>query len=92
MKRIEHLIDGFFGVLLDRDTRAEGARTSPGLKQDCHHVAPARALVNSIVNLAHHRNIENVERRSRELDSPDALFNIEFDTLVLASHKKIRDR
>src|SRR6188474_961292 len=82
VKRVEHLIDRVWQVLFNGYTCAKRPRALlccknnrddlPLLGQGCERAA----------NLAHQRNVENVQRRSRERNSSDAIVNIELYVLV----------
>ena len=78
----QHPVDGLRLVLLDRDARAEGARAFPRVEDDGHHVAHAHAGGQRAVNLAHHRDREDVQRRVREGDARHAVFDAEAYVLV----------
>src|SRR3954454_23031387 len=85
MKRVEHLENGFLDVLLDRDARAERATALLCVKHDRHEL-PLRALPERTRNFAHHRDVENVQRRPRERDPRDAIFDSEIYMLVRSRH------
>src|SRR5437016_3319445 len=86
MKRVQHLEDGFRHVLFDRHPRTESSRILGSVEYYRHHLAPRNALIQSLANLAHHGDIENIERRPRERDPRYALVNLEFDILEFFVH------
>ena len=81
MKRIQHLKDGFRYVLFNGDAGAECSRAFGGIEDNCRQVSLQSALIQSCRDLAHHRDVENVQRRPRERNARHAIFDSEFDVL-----------
>ena len=81
VKRVEHLDHRFRHVLFDGDTGAEGARAFSGFEYDRNEIILVGAIIQRVANLAHHGNVEDVERRPREGDSGDLISNLESDIL-----------
>ena len=86
MEGFEHLVDRLRLMLLDRDPGAEGARAFRRLEDDGHHVARAHAVGERALDLAHHRDGEDVQRRSVERDAPDAILDAELYVLIKVRH------
>src|SRR5437763_4466929 len=82
----EHLVDRLRLMLLNRDPCAEGARAVRRVESDGHHVARAHAFGERAFDLAHHRDGEDVQRRSGERDAPDALLDAEPYVLIKVRH------
>src|SRR3982751_3060352 len=81
MKGIEHLKDGAGHMLFDCDAGAKRLSPRRGLEKDRRQISPVRTVVQRRANLTHHRDIKNVQRRTREGNSRHAIFNLEFDVL-----------
>src|SRR5436309_15369110 len=76
-------------MLFHRDSRAESSRIRRGIEHDRDHLAPRNTLVQSLANLAHHCDVEDVERRPRESNPRDALVNVESDALIFLRHSEL---
>ena len=77
-------------MLFHRDSRAERSRILGSVEHYRHHLAPRNALVQSLANLAHHGDIENIERRPRERDPSHAIGDVESDALIFLRHISVR--
>src|SRR2546427_9536246 len=73
-------------MLFHRDSRAESSRIRRGIEHDRDHVAPRNTLVQSLANLVHHGDIENIERRPRESNPRHAIGDVESDALIFPRH------
>src|SRR6266704_2801797 len=91
MKGVQHLIDSFRRVLFDGYAGAESTAIRRRIENDRRDVALRRAFIHRSQNLAHHRDIENVERRPREGNSRDTIFYGEVDTLELSCSDHVSD-
>jgi len=83
MKRVEHLEDRVLHVIFDCDARTEGATILVSIKNDRHQLA-LRTLAERLSDLVHHLDVENIQRRTRERDSPNAILETKVDVLVSA--------
>src|SRR5437764_15171095 len=86
MERVQHLENSFGHVLFDGDAGAERASVFGGIKNNCCQVALLTTFVQRVDNLAHHGNVQHIQRRPRERDARNAIFNIELNILELARH------
>src|SRR6266513_5726699 len=86
MERVQHLADSLRHMLFDRHPRTESSRILGSVEYYRHHLAPRNALVQSLANLAHHGDIENIERRPRERDPRHAVGDVESDALIFLRH------
>src|SRR5882724_4522305 len=68
-------------MLFNGDAGAERSRSFRGIKDNCREIAMLPALTQRAIDLSHHRNIENVERRPCESNARDAILNLESDIL-----------
>src|SRR5437588_622588 len=89
MKRVQHLKDCFRHMLFDRHPRTESSRIRRGIEHDRDHLAPRNTLVQSLANLVHHGDIENIERRPRERDPRHAIGDGESDALISLRHSSV---
>jgi hypothetical protein len=85
VERVEHLKDGFLNVILNGNTGAECTTVFVSIKNDCDQLTLI-ALSERLRNLAHHFDVEDVQRRTSESDSPDAIFYTATDVLVRGCH------
>jgi hypothetical protein len=85
VERVQHLKDRFLDVILDGDTGAEGATVLVGVKNDRDELALI-ALTERLRDLAHHLDVEDVQRRTREGNPCDAIVNLQADVLVCGCH------
>src|ERR1700752_3268928 len=81
MKAVEHLKDRRRDMLFNRHACAEGPRSLRGVKNNRRQIAPRRALIQRRVDLAHHRDVENVQRWTAERNARDAILDLKFDVL-----------
>src|SRR5437868_1679015 len=81
VKRVEHLENRVLDVLLDCDSRAKRATTLVRIKHDGDQVSP-RTLAQRARDLAHHLDVEDIQRRPSKRNSPDAIFKTEADVLI----------
>jgi hypothetical protein len=72
VERVEHLKDRFLNVLFNGDSGAERATVLVGVKNDRDELA-LRTLTQRLRDLAHHLDVEDVQRRPRERDARDAI-------------------
>jgi hypothetical protein len=86
MKRVEHLKDSFGYVLFHRHPGAKGPRFRRCVENDRRQISLGQALVQGVANLAHHRDVEDIERWPREGDPRDPVVNPEFDVLKFFGH------
>jgi len=86
MKRIEHLKDSFGRVLFHGNAGAKGPSVRRGVEDHRSEIPQWQALVQCLANLAHHRNVKDVERRPRESDSRDAIVDSKVDVLEFFRH------
>jgi hypothetical protein len=70
-------------VIFDRDSGTKRATILVGIKHDRHQLA-LRTFAQRLPDLAHHLDIENIQRRPRERDSPNAILETKVDILVSA--------
>jgi hypothetical protein len=68
-------------VLFNRDAGAEGATIVSGFKNDGREIAPVHAFIQGVADFAHHRDVEDIERRTREGDMRNAVFNLKSNVL-----------
>ena len=87
MESFEHLKDRCGHVLFNRHPGAEGFCSLRRHKHDGRQISSARALVQRRANLAHHGDIQDVQRRPREGNPRDAILNCEFDILEFVVHR-----
>src|SRR5437667_11634988 len=90
MERVEHLKNSFRHMLFHRYSRAESSRIPYGIEHDRDHVAPRNTLVQSLANLVHHGDIENIERGPSERDPRHAIDDDESDALIFLRHISVR--
>jgi hypothetical protein len=86
MKRIEHLINGSFGMLFNCHSGTESATLFVAVKYYGHQPSLVTTLRKSFANLAHHRNVENIQRGTGKGDARDAIVNRESNMFVIVSH------
>ena len=86
VERIEHLRNRFFHVLFRRDARAKRATAGVGVKYNRRQLTLLRTLIERVVDLAHHRDVKDIQRRAAERDPRDAIVDLELDVLEFLSH------
>jgi hypothetical protein len=86
MKRVEHLKDRFGRVLFDGYAGAKGPSVRCCVEDNRREISEWEALIQCFANLAHHRNVKDVERRARESDSRDPLVDPKPDVLKFFRH------
>ena len=73
-------------MFLNRHTRTKGACPGRGSEHYCRQIAMGDAIVEGLTNLAHHRNVEDVQGRTIESNTGHAIIDAEFDVLVSVCH------
>src|SRR5260370_28537498 len=86
MKRVEDLKARFRHVLFHSHAGAECARVRRGVKNNRAQTRRLRAIVQGVANLAHHRNVEDIERRPHEGNARDSVVDLKPDVLKFSSH------
>ena len=82
MKRIKHLSHGFRNVLLNRDSDTERARFRGGVENDRHQIGLACAFCKRVIDLTHHRDVQNIQRRADQRDARHAFDQSQADALI----------
>src|ERR1700694_3118779 len=86
MERVEHLKDRFRHVLFHGHAGAECARVRRRVKNNRTQTRRSRAVVQGIANLAHHRDVKDIERRPHESKARDSVVDVESNVLKFSSH------
>src|SRR5437588_3078056 len=86
MKRVEHLEHSFGYVFFDSNAGAESAGVFGRIKNNCRQVALLTAYVQRVDNLAHHDDVQHIQRWPRERDARDTISHVELNILKPARH------
>ena len=82
MERIQHSKDRLFPVFFNRHSRTKSPAVGRCIENNRNYLSLKRALIQRVIDLQHHLDVEDVDWRTSESDARNAILDMEFYVLV----------